>query len=111
MVIAGSKSSDLTSGEWTAATALLAAGGSVVVMMGLARLPLITERLLAGGSIRNVPAALISKATWPEQRIVFGELLTICRTAPPLEPPAIFVAGKVVNVGRKLESLVWAEAT
>ena len=100
MVIAGSKSSDLASAEWTSAADLLAAGGSLVVMMGLARLPFITERLMAGGCSEDISAAVISKATWPDERVVLGKLGTIGVGAQPLESPAVVVLGSVVSIGR-----------
>src|SRR5262245_55138191 len=77
MVITGSKSNDLESAAWTAAAELLAAGGTVVVMMGLARLPLVTEHLVGRGCSREIPAAVISKASWPDERSVFGDLSSI----------------------------------
>src|SRR5262249_53372018 len=43
MVVAGSKSHDLQSPEWLAATALVKAGGTVVVLMGLSQLRAIAE--------------------------------------------------------------------
>src|SRR2546423_15656569 len=45
MVIAGSRSLDLESGEWLAAAAMIQAGGTVVVLMGLRRLQAIVESL------------------------------------------------------------------
>src|SRR5262249_25821387 len=58
MVIAGSKSSDLAAPEWGAAVSLLKAGGTVVVMMGLARLALVATALLGGGCSPDTPVAL-----------------------------------------------------
>jgi uroporphyrin-III C-methyltransferase len=106
MVIAGSKSSDLAAPEWVAAVTLLKAGGAVVVMMGLARLGTLTAALLTAGCSPGTPVALISKATWSDQRVVFGELDGISAVRPPLEPPAILVAGPVVEIGRELEELL-----
>src|SRR5712691_2697638 len=47
MVITGSRSHDLESPQWLAAAALVKAGGTVVVMMGLSRLRAIAEHLVA----------------------------------------------------------------
>src|SRR6058998_4431817 len=46
MVIAGSRSHDLESPEWQAASALVEAGGTVVVLMGLARVVAIADGLI-----------------------------------------------------------------
>ena len=47
MVIAGCRSHDLESAEWRAASALMQAGGTVVVLMGLSRIRDIAEILIA----------------------------------------------------------------
>ena len=66
MVIAGSRSHDLSSAEWQAASALVQAGGTVVVLMGLARVRAIVESLVALTSIlaiwmlRNVPEKFLN---------------------------------------------------
>src|SRR5947207_7439349 len=64
MVIAGSRSHDLESGEWQAAAALLRAGGTVVVLMGLTRVRAIAERLVASDCARTTPVAVISKGSY-----------------------------------------------
>src|SRR5947208_210591 len=74
MVIAGSRSHDLRSGEWLAARALVKAGGTVVVLMGLARIRTIVESLLAGDCPSTMPVAVISNGTRPDQECRIGTL-------------------------------------
>ena len=105
LVIAGSRSNDFGSPEWRAASELLANGGTVVVMMGLARLRLITRHLMSKGC-RDLPAAVISKATWPDEEVLFGDLSTISDSAGEVRSPAILVAGNVVGLGRSVQSLM-----
>ena len=109
MAITGAQSLDFDSAEWTAARTLLSAGGSVVVVMGLARVPLIAAYLLDQGCAKDLPVALIARATWPDEDIVFGELGGISKGLPPLQTPAVFIMGSVVSIGRNLESLAWQQ--
>jgi len=93
MVIAGSRSLEFSSDEWLAARTLLAAGGSVVVMMGLRRASAITEWLMDNGCDLNLPASLISRGTHADQQSRFGTLRTIAAQSAGLESPAILVLG------------------
>src|SRR5213083_702480 len=74
MVIAGSRSHDLESPEWLAARALVKANGTVVVLMGLARIRAIVESLLAGECASSISVAVISNGTRPGQDCRIGTL-------------------------------------
>jgi uroporphyrin-III C-methyltransferase len=93
MVIAGSRSLGFDSNEWLAARTLLAAGGSVVVMMGLERTGAITGWLLQNGCDYDLAAAVISRGTYTDQQNRFGTLRTIAALSHDLQPPAILVLG------------------
>jgi uroporphyrin-III C-methyltransferase len=82
--------------DWNA----LARIPTLVVLMGLRRLPQITARLLAHGADPNTPAAVIASGTLPEQRVVVGNLRTIAPLVQKaqLEPPATLVVGRVVEL-------------
>ena len=77
--------------------ALAETGGTLVVLMGVGKLPAYTEALLAAGMEPETPVALIERATWPDQRIARGTLETIVdvRDESGIEPPAITVIGDV----------------
>src|SRR3989475_6674921 len=64
MVIAGSRSHDLQSPQWLAASQLVKAGGTVIVLMGLSRLAAIVARLLSNQCDPATPVALISRGTY-----------------------------------------------
>src|SRR5688572_26888519 len=68
-------------------------GGTIVILMGIGRLPQITERLLAGGLPPETPAASVQWGTRPEQRTVRATLATIARQ--DLAPPSVIVIGGV----------------
>src|SRR6059036_1411380 len=64
MVIAGCRSHHLESPQWRAASQLVTAGGTVIVLMGLPRLAAIVARLLSTQCAPATPVALISRGTY-----------------------------------------------
>ncbi|MFO8115129.1 MAG: uroporphyrinogen-III C-methyltransferase [Halorubrum sp.] len=77
--------------------ALAATGGTVVVLMGVGKLPAYTAELRAAGLDGDTPVALVERATWPEMRVATGTLDSIVevRDEVGIEPPAITVIGDV----------------
>jgi uroporphyrin-III C-methyltransferase len=98
MVIAGSRSHDLQSPQWQAAAALVKAGGTVVVLMGLSNLAAIVTGLISFGCNTSTPAALISRGTYLIQDCRTGTLADIAHNTDSIESPAIFVIGDVVEL-------------
>ena len=109
MVLAATQSLPFDSQEWAAAHTLLMAGGSVVVMMGLARSPKITEWLLQNGCPADLPAAVISRGTWEDEESRFGTVKDIAEQASELKSPAILVLGQ--SVARSASELSRVAAT
>ena len=60
-------------------------GGTIVILMGVGRLPKIVARLLAGGLAPDTPAAAVRWGTRPEQHTVRATLATLADH--PLEAP------------------------
>ena len=77
--------------------ALADTGGTIVVLMGVGKLPEYTAELRAAGLDPETPVALVERGTWPEMRVATGTLDTIVdtRDAAGIEPPAITVIGEV----------------
>lgn len=73
---------------------------TVVIYMGLGTLPIICEQLIAHGLPASTPAALIERATLPEQRCITGTLrdLPAVAQSAELKPPTLIVIGEVVNL-------------
>lgn len=72
---------------------------TLVVLMGLARLPDIVDRLVAAGLSPASPAAVVAHATLPDQAVVtapLGELADAVNRAG-LTAPAVIVVGEVVR--------------
>ena len=82
--------------DWAA---LAATGGTIVVLMGVGKLPDYTAALLEAGMDPATPVALVERATRPDQRVATGTLETIVevRDAEGIEPPAITVIGDVAG--------------
>jgi uroporphyrin-III C-methyltransferase len=72
--------------------------GTVVFYMGLGRIEATCAALVAGGRAPETPAAVVSRATTPDERLVIGTLADIVERvrAAGLEPPALLVVGDVV---------------
>lgn len=72
---------------------------TVVLLMGVAHLPLTTAGLLANGRDPQTPAAIVEDGYGPRQRTTVGTLATIAARAVEagVRPPAITVIGDVVR--------------
>jgi uroporphyrin-III C-methyltransferase len=103
MVIAGSRSHDLQSQEWRAARALVKASGTLVVLMGLARIQAIVESLLHGECASSIPVAVVSNGTRPGQDCRVGTLGDILNRIEEVKPPAIIIIGEVVSLRSNVE--------
>src|SRR3954451_9650330 len=77
-------------------------GGTIVVLMGVARIAQIAERLIAGGRSPDTPVASVTWGTRPQQTTVRATLATIGDRA--LEAPATIVIGEVAA-----QDLAWFE--
>jgi len=83
--------------------ALADTGGTIVVLMGVGKLPEYTRALREAGMGPETPVALIEKGTRPGQQVATGTLDTIvdARDEAGIEPPAVTVVGGVAGL--------WAE--
>src|SRR5438105_3062686 len=106
MVIAGSRSHDLQSAQWLAASALVKAGGTVIVLMGLSRLSAIVAQLLSNECDPKTPVAVISRGTYLIQDCRTGTLSGIINDANAVKPPGIIVIGEVVSLRNEIR---WME--
>lgn len=81
--------------------------GTLVILMGLGNAGNISRQLIDGGMSPDMPAAVMSKGSTPEQRVevttVSGLEATIRDKA--LEPPGIMVIGEVASVRERLGDL------
>jgi uroporphyrinogen III methyltransferase/synthase len=82
--------------------ALAAAGGTIIVLMGVAHRAEIARRLMAGGLDPATPAVAVTWGTRADQTTVRTTLAGLCDV--PLEPPATIVIGAVAGM-----DLAWFE--
>jgi uroporphyrin-III C-methyltransferase len=75
---------------------------TLVVYMGVRRLPDIAAALLAGGLAPDTPAAVVQNGTLPEQASVVSTLgrLACATVAHGIESPAVVVVGAVARLAR-----------
>ena len=101
LVITGSRSVAFDSSEWCAARTLVKSGGTVVVFMGLVRLEAIVTNLVENGCSLDVPAAVVSRATWPTEETRAGTLRDIFQKSAGLSAPALLILGNVVALSHE----------
>ena len=72
---------------------------TMVIFLGTPQLATVVNELQKGGYTRNTPAALVYKATWPEQKIVRGTLGDIVEKANSagIKETALIFVGRVLN--------------
>lgn len=77
---------------------------TIVIMMGLARLEIISKKLISGGLSKNTPVAVIQNGTTDEHKMIKGTLLNISKKVNQanIKPPTIIIVGKVVNLSDKI---------
>ena len=90
--------------DWSALSRTVAAGGTLVILMGVGRLPDNVAALRRHGVEAETPVAMIERATLPGEFAVTGTLDDVVQTAEDagIEPPAVTVVGEVVSVGERL---------
>lgn len=84
------------------------ATGTLIFLMGVAKVGYIAEQLIRHGKPADTPVALVRWGTRPEQETVTGTLESIERIVKEanFQPPAVIVVGDVVL---QREKLMWAE--
>ncbi|QNX30964.1 uroporphyrinogen-III C-methyltransferase [Acinetobacter seifertii] len=78
---------------------------TLVLYMGLVGLECICEQLIAHGQRPDMPVALISKGTTPEQKVVVGSLADIASkvTEHQIHAPTLTIIGEVVRLREQLQ--------
>lgn len=97
-------SGHLHAGSKTYDWASLASVATLVILMGLKKLPEIIEKLIRHGKSPDTPIALIRSGTTKDQKVITGTLSDIGEKSIGLDTPVTVVIGEVV---RYHESLKW----
>jgi uroporphyrinogen III methyltransferase/synthase len=83
--------------------------GTVVIFMGMARLPAIARRLIRHGRSRRTPVVIVQNGTLPQQRTVTAPLSDIAAAAARagITHPAVVILGAVGSLRTELN---WFES-
>lgn len=86
--------------DWDALGTTVTEGGTLVILMGVSRLPENVAALRASGVPGETPVAFVERATWPDGDLTLATLDTAVerRDEAGIEPPAVVVIGDVVGV-------------
>lgn len=102
MIVTGHQASekDENAVDWKAVADTVIAGGTIIILMGVGKLPEIVRALQNHGVSKETPAGMVEKATWDNEQIITGTLETIVgkRDKQNIEPPAVTIVGNVVNI-------------
>ncbi|MFB6255806.1 MAG: uroporphyrinogen-III C-methyltransferase [Haloplanus sp.] len=90
--------------DWNSLASNVETGGTLVILMGVRRLPDNADALLQNGVDEGTPAAIIQKATRNDEFTVTGTLNNITEKArnAGVDSPAVTVVGDVVDVHRNV---------
>jgi uroporphyrin-III C-methyltransferase len=105
VTIASARGAD---GEEPDYASLVDGRGTIVLFMGLERLPVLAKGLVAAGLDPSTPASVVSNGTLPEQETVTGRIDEIAELSADLATPALVVVGDVVEVGARLRDAAMA---
>ena len=89
-------------GSPPAYASLVAAGGTLVLFMGLGRLRELADGLVGAGMAAATPAAVIARGTLSDQEVVTGTLDDLAGVSGGLPGPALVVIGDVVALSERL---------
>lgn len=98
----GSQERGESSFDWEALAHL---NGTIVFLMGISKISFIAQQLMHYGCAASTPVAVIRWGSMPEQQTVIGMLNTIAEQVRQahLQPPAVIVIGRVVNLASLLQ--------
>jgi uroporphyrin-III C-methyltransferase/precorrin-2 dehydrogenase/sirohydrochlorin ferrochelatase len=85
-------------------TQLAAPNQTIVIYMGLAGLEKVCESLIAHGSPKDLPIAIVQQGTTTHQRVITGTLETLPSkvASEDIKPPTLIIIGTVVSLHDKL---------
>ncbi|MDO9167692.1 MAG: siroheme synthase CysG [Methylobacter sp.] len=85
-------------------TQLAAPNQTIVIYMGLVGLEKICQSLIAHGSSKDLPIAIVQQGTTANQRVITGTLATLPGKVADqdIKPPTLIIIGTVVTLHHKL---------
>ncbi len=98
-------------GEPDLAPELLSGEGTLAIYMGVTVADRVARRIIEAGRPASTPVAVIERASWPEQRNLYGtlgELGDLVRREA-VTGPALLIVGEVARLGREADIPLAAE--
>jgi len=79
---------------------------TVVILMGVKRRREIAEELMRAGREEGEAVAFVERGTMKDQRVVISTLREVAENPPEVNPPAVMVVGRVVELHRRLRGVL-----
>lgn len=86
---------------------LAAHGATMVIFLSTGMLPALSEQLMAGGYAPDCPAAIVYKASWPEEKVCRCQVQNLAETArdAQITKTALIVVGQFLGTDYALSKL------
>ncbi len=85
--------------------ALASHGATMVLFLSVGMLEKLCAELIAGGYAPDTPAAVVYKASWPDEETVRGTLSTLPGAAAHIKKTALVLVGDFINGGAEASRL------
>lgn len=85
-------------------------GASMAIYLSTGMLEELTERLMQGGYSESTPAAIVYKATWPEEKVVLGTVASLSAMAEEnnITKTALILVGECISTSSYEKSKLYA---
>ena len=89
---------------------LAAVRASMCIFLSVSMMEKVVAELVEGGYPEDTPAAVVEKATWPEERVVKGKLENIARRVEEagMKKTAMIIVGQALSEAGSAESRLYA---
>ena len=88
-------------------TSLAGHRASTAVFLSAGMIEAVCGELIAGGYEGDTPAAVVYRASWPDERVIRGTLATLPKLAEGITKSAIILAGDFLNDNDGLQSKLY----
>jgi len=77
---------------------------TLVILMGVRNRECIASELIKAGRDPEEPVAFIEKGTWKDERFITSTLEMVAEGSVEVNPPAVFLVGRVVEIANILKN-------
>lgn len=76
---------------------LAAHEATMVIFLSAGRLEELSKRLIEGGYSENTPAAIVYKATWPDEKVIYTTVANLAKDGQGITKTALITVGKFLG--------------